>query len=145
MRTKPCLLSDPVVVEKLIDEYFAEREQQQEVRELKNGDKRVYRTPPSLYGLATKLGVDKRTLLRYLDKDVETDENYVGEGSYQTEICRLLIDARERIIEELTEGVALGYWNERLVLAQLAHFGVLGTQDTTEVKVLIQGSDKWSE
>ena len=143
MQTRPCELNDPKQVEILIDEYFRERLESQEVRELKNGDKRVYRTPPLLFGLAKKLGVSQRTLLRYTEKAYDEDEDF--SRSYKSEICQLLADAKERIIEELTEGVALGYWNERLVLAQLTHFGVLGEQEKHEVKVVIQGSDAWSE
>lgn len=43
MVTRPCKLQekDYERLEKLIDEYFSEREEKQEVRELKNGDKRV--------------------------------------------------------------------------------------------------------
>lgn len=35
MLTRPCKLQDPVKVQKIVDAYFSEREEQQEVRELK--------------------------------------------------------------------------------------------------------------
>lgn len=143
MITRPCKLQeeDYDAIEKKINDYFSEREEKQEVRELKNGDKRVYREPPSKYRLCKKLGIDTDTFDRY------TNEEYTeSRESYSQEICGLLIDAKKRIVEELTEGVLLGYWNDRVASAMLAKFGVIGpVEDSKEVKIVIQGSESWSQ
>lgn len=142
MVTRPCSLSDVSHVREVIDNYFYEREKQQEVRELKNGDKRVYRTPPSIYALCCALGISEMTFSRYINKEFEDDEN--ENKAYKREICELLADAKNRIIQELYEGVCLGYWNERVVMAQLQKFGVIGNDtENHEVKVVIQGNEDW--
>lgn len=139
MVTRPCKLQDPEKVQEIVDNYFAEREAEQEVRELKNGDKRVYRIPPSIYSLASKLGLTRQAFYDYIDQS-NTSE------AYNKEIINILTDAKERIIEELTEGVLLGYWNERVVMAQLQKFGVIGSDvNNHDVKVIIQGSSEWGK
>ena len=141
MITRPCKLQDPVKVQEVIDNYFQKRQEEQEVRELKNGDKRVYREPPSIYRLSKELGIDDMTFYRYVN-----DEYTEGKESYNKEICAILADAKQRIINELYEGLALGYWNERLIMAQLAKFGIIGRDDDNQtVTIRIQGSDSWSE
>lgn len=143
MITRPCKLqeSDYEKLEKLIDEYFSEREEAQEVRQLRNGDKRVYREPPSKYRLCKKIGIDTDTFDRYVNPEYTE-----GKESYSEKICGLLMDAKKRIIDELTEGVLLGYWNDRVASAMLAKFGVIGpTEDSREVKITIQGSDSWAQ
>ena len=140
MITRPCKLQDPKQVKEIVDAYFSDREAQQEVRELKNGDKRVYRTPPSIYGLASKLGITRQAFYDYTDGS--NDEN----ESYSKEIIDILKDARERIINELSEGVLLGYWNDRVASAMLVKYGEIGpTEDSKEVKIVIQGSESWSQ
>ena len=139
MITRPCKLQDPVKVREIVNEYFVEREKEQEVRELKNGDKRVYREPPSVYKLASKLGLTRQAFYDYVDES-NTSE------AYNKEIVDILIDARERIIDELTEGVLLGYWNDKVASAMLAKFGVIGSDvDNNSVKVIIQGSNEWGK
>lgn len=143
MITRHCKLQekDYDELEKLIDEYFSEREEKQEVRELKNGDKRVYREPPSKYRLCKKIGIDTDTFDRYVN-----EEYTEGRESYSKKICGLLMDAKKRIINELSEGVLLGYWNDRVASAMLVKFGVIGpTEDIQEVKITIQGSDAWAK
>lgn len=143
MQTRPCKwqAENYNELKRLIDEYFSERKESQEVRELKNGDKRVYRTPPSKYGLCQKLGIDTDTFDRYTDADYTE-----GRESYNKEICGLLVDARERIINELYEGALLGYWDSRITAAQLVKFGIIGSDsEVHEVKVTIQGDKSWSE
>lgn len=143
MVTRPCKLQekDYERLEKLIDEYFSEREEKQEVRELKNGDKRVYREPPSKYRLCKKIGIDTDTFDRYVNQEYTEDRE-----SYSEKICGLLIDAKKRIINELSEGVLLGYWNDRVASAMLVKFGVIGpTEDSREVKITIQGNSSWAE
>lgn len=139
--TKPCKLQDVEKVREIIDAYFREREEQQEVRELKNGDKRVYRIPPSIYSLCKRLGISEELFSRWTSgsrDDVPENAN--------PEICELLADAKRRIIEELYEGLALEYWNERLILAQLTKFGIIGSEEQDKhVTIRIQGSDSWSE
>lgn len=143
MVTRPCKLQekDYDSISKKIDEYFSEREAKQEVLLLKNGDKRVYREPPSKYRLCKKLGIDTDTFDRYVNKEYTEDRE-----SYSEKICGLLMDAKQRIIEELTEGVLLGYWNDRVASAMLAKFGVIGpVEDTKEVKIVMQCKEAWSE
>lgn len=141
MPTRPCKLQDPDKVKADIDKYFEDRVKQQEVRELKNGDKRVYRKPPSIYSLSKAIGIDEDSFFRYID-----DEYTEGREAYNQEICGLLRDAKRRIIDELTEGVSLGYWTEKIVLAQLAKFGVIGESDADKtVRIVIQGNNSWSE
>ena len=143
MITRHCKLqeSDYDNLVKLIDEYFSEREENQEVRELKNGDKRVYREPPSKYRLCKKIGIDTDTFDRYVNEEYTENRE-----SYSKKICGLLMDAKQRIINELSEGVLLGYWNDRVASAMLVKFGVIGpVEDTKEVKITIQGSDSWAE
>ena len=143
MVTRPCKLQekDYERLEKLIDEYFSEREEKQEVRELKNGDKRVYREPPSKYRLCKKIGIDTDTFDRYVNQEYTEDRE-----SYSERICGLLIDAKKRIINELSEGVLLGYWNDRVASAMLVKFGVIGsTEDVKEFKITIQGDSSWAE
>ena len=139
--TRPCKLQNPEEVQRIVDEYFQERENRQEIRELKNGDKRIYREPPSIYRLSKKLGITDDTFYRYVNDD------YTGEReSYNKEICSILADAKKRIIQELYDGLALGYWNERLILAQLAKFGIIGSEDSDKhVTITIQGKESWSE
>ena len=141
MITRPCKLQDPVKVQEVIDNYFQKRQEEQEVRELKNGDKRVYRVPPSVYSLCKELGISEELFSRWTSgnrDDVPENAN--------PEIRELLADARRRIIEELYEGLALGYWNERLIMAQLAKFGIIGRDDDNQtVTIRIQGNDSWSE
>lgn len=138
--TKPCKLQDVEKVRETIDAYFREREEQQEVRELKNGDKRVYRIPPSIYSLCKKLGISEDTFANYTNPDARTPENI------NPEIVGLLTDAKRRIIEELYTGLALEYWNERLILAQLTKFGIIGNEESEKtVTIRIQGNDSWSE
>ena len=145
MITRPCKLQDPVKVQEIVDEYFRKRESEQEVRELKNGDKRVYRTPPSLYGLARDLGVSYKVLWEYLQDDSDDDSEQMKSETLK-EIRNIVRDAKDRIIQELTEGVSLGYWTEKIVLAQLTRFGVIGeTESEHAVTIRIQGSDSWSE
>jgi len=140
--TRPCSLNDVDKVSNAINEYFQKRVEQQEVRELKNGDKRVYRTPPSIYALCKHLGISEMTFSRYLNKEFEDDET--ENKAYNKEICELLADAKQRIIQELYEGVCLGFWNERVVMAQLQKFGVIGLDtENHEVKVVIQGNEDW--
>lgn len=56
------------------------------------------------------------------------------------------MDARERIIDELKEGVMLGYWNDRVTAAMLVKYGEIGSaEDSKEVKIVIQGSESWSQ
>lgn len=137
MITKPCKLNDPVIVQKLVDEYFTEREEAQEVRELKSGDKRVYRTPPSVLGLSKKLGISHDSFYRYCDED---------SPNYSKEICNILTYAKERISQELLEGIQMGYWNEKVTMAQLQKYGYLGSfEEDKTVKVVIQGSPDWSK
>lgn len=141
MITRPCKLQDPEEVQRIVDEYFQERENKQEIRELKNGDKRIYREPPSIYRLSKKLGITDDTFYRYVNDDYTGDRE-----SYNKEICNILADAKKRIIQELYDGLALGYWNERLILAQLAKFGIIGSEDGDKhVTVTIQGKESWSE
>lgn len=141
MITRPCKLQDPEKVQAIVDAYFSEREEQQEVRELKNGDKRVYRIPPSIWALSQKLGITDDAFREYIDP-----EHTENSEAYNKQIISILMYAKQRIINELYEGVCLGYWNEKVVMAQLQKFGVIGV-DTTEntVKVVIQGSNSWSE
>ncbi|MBR0405893.1 MAG: hypothetical protein IJI68_11960, partial [Eggerthellaceae bacterium] len=62
------------------------------------------------------------------------------------EIIRILLDARERIIDELKEGVMLGYWNDRVTAAMLVKYGEIGpAEDTKEVKIVMQCKEAWSE
>lgn len=143
MVTRPCKLqeSDYDELKKLIDEYFSEREEQQEVRELKNGDKRVYREPPSKYRLCKKIGIDTDTFDRYVNQEYTEKRE-----SYSEKICGLLMDAKQRVIDELTEGVLLGYWNDRVASAMLVKFGVIGTvEETKTVTINIQGKESWAE
>lgn len=143
--TRPCALQDPKKVKRIVDAYFSDREKQQEVRELKNGDKRVYRIPPSIWALSRLLGITDDTFRRYVDEDYTQDRDAYNTET-QKEICSILADAKERIIQELYEGVQLGYWNERVSMAQLQKFGVIGSEsDSRDVKVIIQGSNTWSE
>lgn len=140
MLTRPCKLQDPKKVQEIVDKYFSEREKNQEVRELKNGDKRVYRIPPSIWSLSQKLGIKDECFREYISPENEDNP------AYNKEITAILRYAKERIINELYEGVQLGYWNEKVTMAQLAKFGVIG--DNTEekaVKIVIQGSASWSE
>ena len=141
MVTRHCKLQDPVKVQETVDNYFRKREEEQEVRELKNGDKRVYREPPSKYRLCKALGIDADTFDRY------TNSEYTGDReSYNKEICGILTDARQRIIDELTEGVLLGYWNDRVCAAMLTKFGVIGSEEQNRtVTINIQGNESWSE
>jgi len=140
MITKSCKLQDPEKVRKAIEEYFSQREKDQEVRELKNGDKRVYRTPPSIWALCQHLGISEDTFARHTANDEDIPE------SYNKEICGLLVYAKQRIINELYEGVCLGYWNEKVVMAQLQKFGVIGdTEADTTVKIIMQGDPNWSK
>jgi len=139
MLTRPCKLQDPVKVQAIVDAYFADREEQQEVRELKNGDKRIYRKPPSIWSLSKKLGITDDCFREYISEDAENNE------AYNKEIIAILRDAKQRIIDELYEGVACGYWTEKIILAQLQKFGVIGDTDDHQVKVVIQGSNSWSE
>ena len=139
--TRPCKLQDPEEVQRIVDQYFLEREDNQEVRELKNGDKRVYREPPSVYRLSKKLGISDDTFYRMVNEDYTDDRE-----SYNKEICGILADAKKRIIQELYDGLALGYWNERLILAQLAKFGIIGSEDQDKhITISIQGKESWSE
>lgn len=139
--TRPCKLQDPEEVRQIIDEYFREREEKQEVRELKNGDKRVYRTPPSIYSLCKKLGITEELFSRWTSESRDDVPK-----NADSQICELLTDAKKRIIEELYEGLALEYWNERLILAQLTKFGIIGSEEQDKhVTIRIQGSDSWSE
>lgn len=141
MVTRPCKLQDPVKVQEIVDNYFRKREQEQEVRELKNGDKRVYRQPPSIYRLSKDLGIDDQTFYRYVNDDYTENRE-----SYNKQICDILADAKQRIINELYEGLALGYWNERLIMAQLAKFGIIGSDDgDRHITISIQGKESWSE
>ena len=140
MITKPAKLNNPEEVQKLVDEYFTEREENQEVRELKNGDKKVYRNPPTMIGLAHKLGVTRQSLQAYINE--ESDEH----ETYNKEILSILRDAKTRIIDELIDGVAKGYWTEKIVLAMLTRYGEIGNdEDDKTVKVVIQGSPDWSK
>jgi len=140
MVTRPCKLQDPIKVQEIVDAYFSEREEQQEVRDLKNGDKRVYREPPSVYRLASKLGITRQAFYDYISGERDDHE------AYNKKIIDILTDARERIINELSEGVLLGYWNDRVASAMLVKFGVIGpTEDTKEVKITIQGNNSWAE
>lgn len=139
--TKPCKLQNPEEVQRIVDDYFREREERQEVRELRNGDKRVYREPPSVYRLSKKLGISDDTFYRMVNDDYTEDRE-----SYNKEICGILADAKKRIIQELYDGLALEYWNERLILAQLTKFGIIGSEDTNHtVTISIQGKESWSE
>ena len=140
MLTRPCKLQDPVMVQKIVDEYFTERKEQEEVRELKNGDKRVYRTPPSIYGLASKLGISRQTFYDYTDGSNSENE------AYSKEIMDILTDARERIINELSEGVLLGYWNDKVASAMLVKYGEIGsTEDNRTLTINIQSKESWAE
>lgn len=140
MLTRPCKLQDPKKVQEIVDAYFSEREAQQEVRELKNGDKRVYRTPPSIYALSKKLGITRDAFYDYTSGKNDDNE------AYNKEIIRILLDARERIIDELKEGVMLGYWNDRVTAAMLVKYGEIGpAEDTKEVKIVMQCKEAWSE
>lgn len=140
MLTRPCKLQDPKKVQEAVDAYFSEREAEQEVRELKNGDKRVYRTPPSVYALSKKLGITRDCFYDYVSG--ENDDN----EAYNKEIILILRDAKERIIDELKEGVMLGYWNDRVTAAMLVKYGEIGpAEDSKEVKIVIQGSESWSQ
>ena len=140
MVTRPCKLQDPVKVQEIVDAYFSEREEKQEVRQLKNGDKRVYREPPSVYRLAAKLGITRQAFYDYIGGERDDHE------AYNKEIIDILTDARERIVNELKEGVLLGYWNDRVASAMLVKYGEIGpTEDTREVKITIQGNNSWAE
>ena len=139
MATKPCKLQDPNKVKLDIDRYFQDRLDSQEVRELKNGDKKVYRKPPSIFGLCEYLGISEDTFANYTNPEARNPE------TINHEIVGLLKHAKKKIIEELYEGVSLGYWTEKIVLAQLTKFGVIGEDTDTTVKVVIQGSPDWSK
>lgn len=144
MITRPTKLQDPDKVREIVNNYFAKRLNEQEVRELKNGDKRIYRTPPSIWSLARELGISYKTFWEYVDNERNDQIDSMNTEALR-EIRNTLADAKERIIQELYEGVCLGYWNERVVMAQLARFGVIGTEESHEVKVVIQGNNDWSK
>lgn len=132
----PMKLTDPVKVREIVENYFTERENAKEVLSLKNGDKRVYKTPPSVLGLCLKLGISREGFYRYIDRESE---------SYNKEICDTLTHAKDRIAQELLEGVLQGYWNEKVAMAQLAKYGELGDSDSEKtVKIIMQGSSDWS-
>lgn len=133
--SKQLKLTDINFVRKQIAKYFSDREQQQEVRELRNGDKRVYRTPPSILGLCKYLGISH---------DCFDDMINMRSEKYDAEISEALIDARDCIAQELLEGIQLGYWNEKITFAQLVSLGVLGNESDSTVKVIIQGDSEWS-
>ena len=51
-----------------------------------------------------------------------------------------------QIIDELKEGVMLGYWNDRVTAAMLVKYGEVGpAEDTKEVKIVMQCKEAWSE
>lgn len=138
MITRPLKLQDVDYVRQQVDKYFQDRKDNEEVRELKNGDKRIYRKPPSIFGLCEYLGISTDAFDDYIRQENE---------AYKAipEISGILAHAKQLIIEELYEGVALGYWNERLVLAQLAKFGVLTNEEKHDIVIKIDGKDSWSE
>ena len=142
MMTRPCQLTDPDKVQAAVNHYFNFREASQEVRELRNGDKRVYRTPPSVLGLCRALGISSDTFYRMVDDESAGNQT----GNYNSEICGILRDAKDRISQELLEGVQMGFWNEKVTMAQLAKYGELGVEDQDRtIRIVMQGSDSWSD
>lgn len=134
---RPPKLQDPIALQQLVDSYFSEREEQKEIRELKNGDKKIYKTPPTLYGLATHLGITYQCLTEYLNGESE---------QYSKEIIDILTRTKQRIIEELLDGVSQGIWTEKIVLAMLSRMGVIGDSDSEKtVKIIMQGDKDWSK
>ena len=140
MITKPCKLQDPIEVQKLVDSYFTDRENEKEVLSLKNGDKRIYKSPPTMIGLASKLGIDRRTLQDYISEESDSIE------AYNKEIVLILRNAKDRIIEELIDGVSKGYWTEKICLAMLTRYGEIGNDEEDKtVRIIMQGSNDWSK
>lgn len=137
MVTRPNKLNDPAEVQAAIDKYFQDRENNKEIRELKNGDKKIYKTPPSILGLCLALDINRDTFYSIVNK----------EGvNVNKEISDVLIHAKDRIAQELMEGVLMGYWNEKVSMAQLAKYGELNNdQEEKTVKIIMQGNNEWSK
>ena len=53
---------NPETIEQQVQDYFKHCEESVEIRELKNGDKRIRKESPSIIGLAVWLDVDKGTI-----------------------------------------------------------------------------------
>ena len=65
---------------------------------------------------------------------------------YNKQICAILRDAKDRIINELVDGVSKGYWTEKICLAMLSRYGFIGdTEADTTIKIIMQGNPEWSK
>lgn len=113
---------NPETIEKQVREYFKHCDESVEVRELKNGDKRIRKESPSIIGLAVWLDVDKGTIYNLMDKDyIETVTVYSDEDKKL--IFNTLSRARERIEQSLLQRAIDGDCDTRIASLLLSTYG----------------------
>lgn len=141
MITKPPAFKDAEDLQRKIDQYFAECEASQYARELKNGDLKIKQKFPSMSGLSVFLQVDRDTLKSYLNQ--EKKESLSDDELKQ--ISATLINARERVKENLIQASLSGDADAKIAALLLTAMGETQPEEKTTVNVIIQGdSDAYS-
>ena len=113
---------NPETIEKQVQEYFKHCEESVEVRELKNGDKRIRKESPSIIGLAVWLDVDKGTIYNLMNKDYIDSVTVYGDDDKKL-IFNTLSRARERIEQSLLQRAVDGDCDTRIASLLLSTYG----------------------
>lgn len=118
------------------EEYFSNCHS---VLDEKNDEKR---RPPTIEGLASHIGISKRTLLSYMGGGFEV------KGSAQA-VADYLERARDRIVAEMLEASLLGKYDARICMLVLESLGYKeGSAADNAIIVEWRGSDRlesWAE
>lgn len=147
-------ITDPTALKEACDKYFAYIDGLPK-RSVPYGRQVVERrVPPTMAGLARALGISSATLAKYLRGEV-TFPDSVSKKT-ETELLRILTDARMRIEDEIITGGLMGELDNTIVRQHMSMFGYTKSMDeageeaNNTVRVIVQGAsqseiESWSK
>ena len=138
---KPFSFTDAEALKASVEEYFSQCKLSQKVYDLKNGDIKIRKQFPTMTGLAVHLHCSRDTLYSYMNGEAKNN----NPEEVNKSISDTLIDARNRIAEELMQGAIAGDADSRIAGMLLTAMGETQPEEKTTVNVIIQGdSDAYS-